>query len=318
MNLTQRQLLMFVTTASLGHITRASEALHISQPGLSRALREMEAQLGVALFQRTTRQLTLTPAGLAWLPLAQRLLRDMAVAVASLQTPEHRPPTTVSVAVGTALGCTVMPLVVDHLRRTQPGIRLRLIDDNSAGITSRVVRAEVDIGIGSLVGDSSRLICHKLLSAPIGLLALPQRYAWTQPLSAEEANQLPLLKEPADTSIAQALALGGSDVLAWMNQGTEVSSLALQLALAQAGQGVAVVSALGASHPGAQGLVFTPLLPAVQRTVYLMLNRTTSGTEASEATALVVEAVHSALVLAALNPLVQRTVRGPAPPGAAH
>ena len=43
MNLTQRQLQMFVTTAALMNISRASEALHISQPALSRALQELEA-----------------------------------------------------------------------------------------------------------------------------------------------------------------------------------------------------------------------------------------------------------------------------------
>ena len=75
MNLTQRQLSMFVITADLMNILRASQVLHISQPALSRALQELEAQLGVTLLQRTTRQLSLTTDGQQFLPVAQRLLR---------------------------------------------------------------------------------------------------------------------------------------------------------------------------------------------------------------------------------------------------
>ena len=60
MNLSQRQLQMFVTTAALMNVSHASDVLHISQPALSRALQELESQLGVKLLLRTTRQLTLT------------------------------------------------------------------------------------------------------------------------------------------------------------------------------------------------------------------------------------------------------------------
>ncbi len=303
MNLTQRQLQLFVTTATLGHITRASEALHISQPGLSRALRELELQLGVPLFHRSTRHLALTAEGQAWLPRAQALLRDMASALASLKAPAMPLQTTVSVAVGTAFGCTVMPRVLEALAHSQPGIRLRLIDDNSAGITARTARAEVDLGIGSTVGDTSRLRCTQLLSAPIGLLAVPGRFALQKHARPQDLSMLPLLKEPADTSIAQVLAARGSDVVAWMSQGTEVSSLAMQLALAQAGVGVAVVSALGASHPSAEGLSFVPLKPAVERSVYLMQNRTSAPDAATQA---VVAAVHQALAQVALHPRVKR------------
>jgi LysR family carnitine catabolism transcriptional activator len=303
MNLSQRQLQLFVTTATLGHITRASEALHISQPGLSRALRELESQLDVLLFHRTTRQLSLTEQGQALLPRAQALLREMNAVVASLQTPAQPLQTTVSVALGTAFGCTVMPRAVQWLAQTHPGLRLRLIDDNSGGITLRTARAEVDLGIGSTVGDTGRLRCLKLLSAPIGLLALPGRYALLKHMRLQDLDRLPLLKEPADTSIAQALAARGSDVVAWMSHGTEVSSLAIQLALAQAGQGVAVVSALGASHPGAKGLTFVPLKPAVERSVYLMQHREQSSDAATQA---VMAAVRHALREVTLHPRVKR------------
>jgi LysR family carnitine catabolism transcriptional activator len=68
---------------ALGNISRASEALHISQPALTRALKEFESQISTVLFERTTRRLALTPEGERFLPTAQRLLSDLTEAADS-------------------------------------------------------------------------------------------------------------------------------------------------------------------------------------------------------------------------------------------
>jgi len=284
MNLTQRHLKMFTWTAALGNVSRASEALHISQPALTRALQEFENQIGTPLFHRTTRRLMLTDAGVRFLPVAQRLLREMEDAIAELNPASEGPRGTVVLATGAAFGCTVLPGALKDLRARHPGIRVRLVEDHSTGICERVARAEADVGIGSPLGDTSGLHCEPLLSAPIGLLADAKRFdLGTGNLKA--LRSLPLLKESADTSIAQILRSHGSDLVAWMEGGIEVSSLALQLALARAGVGVAVVSALAASHPYAAGLRFVALRPALRRELFLLRRRDRAPTAATEALA---------------------------------
>jgi LysR family carnitine catabolism transcriptional activator len=307
MNLSQRQLRMFVTSATLCNISRAAQVLHISQPALTRALQEFEAQLGVQLLRRSTRQVALTHEGAQFLPVAQRLLQDMEQATADLQAQAHGLGGTVSLAVGTAFGCTVLPTLLRRFAAEHPGIRVRLVDDNSAGITSRVARAEVDLGVGSPVGDTGALQCEPLLSAPLGLLGDARVFPLRARMPAAELATLPLLKEGADTSIVQALRSQGSALVAQMERGVEVSSLALQLALACAGAGVAVVSALGASHPQAAGLRFVPLRPTVLRTVFLMQPRQRPPSPSVRALAL---AIRAGVGLAPLHAAVRRT---PAP-----
>lgn len=270
MNLTQRQLTMFVTTAEVMNISRASQALHISQPALSRALQELEAQLGVVLLRRTTRQLSLTHEAKQFLPVAQRLLRDLEQATADLREQARGLTGSVTLAVGSAFGCTVLPAVLRSFAASHSGVRLRLVDDNSAGICSRIKHAQADLGVGSPAGDIAGMTCKLLLTAPLGLLADPRRFDLPTAGHPEALGHLPLLKEPADSSITLALNSHGSALIDHMSRGIEVSSLALQLALAQAGVGVAVVSALGASHPAAQGLQFVALEPEVQREVFMM------------------------------------------------
>lgn len=270
MNLTQRHLRMVVTTAAFANITRAAEALHVSQPALTRALLDFERQLGTPLFRRTTRRLALTAEGERFLPTAQRLLNDMERALDDLHAQSRGLEGSVTLAVGIAYAATVLPPILVRFRVDYPGIQVRLVTDNSAGITARVARSEADLGIGTPIGDTAGLALEPLLTASLGLLGDPKRFALGTHVSARTLPVLPLLKDAADTSMAHLLRMHGSALVARMHRGIEVSDLAVQLALAHAGVGVAVVSALGASHPQAAGLRFAPLRPAIRRELFLM------------------------------------------------
>jgi LysR family transcriptional regulator, carnitine catabolism transcriptional activator len=307
MNLTERQLRMFTTVARLAHISRASEALHISQPALTRALREFEQRLGVPLFERSTRRVAMTTEGARFLPVAQRLLADMEAALRELREQTQGLAGTVDLAVGSAFGCAVLPAALGLLAASHPQVRVRVIDDNSGGITGRVARSEVEMGIGSPVGEAAGLQFEPLLSAPLGVLGDARRWQLAQSLGLRHLAKLPLLKEPSDSSIAHLLRAHGSELIEAMERGTQVSSLALQLALAHAGIGVAVLSALGASHPQAAGLRFVPLRPALRREIFLMRRR---DRPLSPAACALAEAIRQALPQVRLHPSVRLSAEG--------
>ena len=76
-----RQLRYFVAVAEELHFGRAAERLHMSQSPLSRAIRELERDLGLVLFLRTTRRVELTPAGRALLERGRRALAEVDLAI---------------------------------------------------------------------------------------------------------------------------------------------------------------------------------------------------------------------------------------------
>jgi DNA-binding transcriptional LysR family regulator len=88
--LDSRSLRQFVAVAETLSFRQAAETLHISQPPLSRAIRQLEDRLGTPLFERNTQSVTLTPAGQRLLPLARRILRLMAEAQEAVSA-QHLP-----------------------------------------------------------------------------------------------------------------------------------------------------------------------------------------------------------------------------------
>src|SRR4051812_3869475 len=84
-----RQLRYFLAVAEELNFTRAAERLHMAQPPLSAAIRQLEEQLGVGLFERTTREVKLTPAGRVLLDRAPALLADAEELVAAVQAVER-------------------------------------------------------------------------------------------------------------------------------------------------------------------------------------------------------------------------------------
>jgi LysR family carnitine catabolism transcriptional activator len=273
MNLSQRQLQLFLTTAETLNLSRASERVHLSQPALSRALQALEAQLGVTLFHRSTRHIELSADGRRFLPHAKRLLDDLQQAVAELRGREAGVAGRVTGMVGTAFGCSVLPGALRLLAERHPAVKVQLTDANSGAITAAAVAGDVDLGIGSVLGPAPGLQLQPLLSAALGLVWNRAAHRVPARPTPRAAAGLPLIKESEDTSIMQLLRAHGSAWAQTMEGGIETSSLALQLALVQAGLGVSVISALGASHPQAAGLGFAPFSPAIERHVQLMWRR---------------------------------------------
>ncbi len=303
-NLSRRQLQQFVAAASQPSLSRAAEQCHLSQPAFSRALQALEAALGTRLFERSTRHLALTRDGERLLPRARRLLEDIDELARDARQPRSGELAgRVSLAVGTAFGSTVLPQALGAFFARHPRVRVQVIDDNSRGITERVHSGAVDLGIGSVVGAGGALLGTPLLSAPLGVIAAPARHGLPARATLAQLRRLPLVKESEDTSIMSLLREAGSPWVGPMEDGVEASSLAIQLALVAQGLGASIVSALGASHPMARGLLFVPLRPLLLRHVQLLQRKDRALRPAAAALA---AAVQQAAASAPLHAQVRR------------
>jgi DNA-binding transcriptional LysR family regulator len=131
-----RQLRYFVAVAEL-HFRRAAERLHMSQSPLSRAIRELERDLGVVLFVRTTRRVELTSAGSLLLERARRALAEIDVAIAEARRSVHADEAVLRMGYGQFSG-DVAVRIAEAVGAGRPGLSVRLEQEVTPDSLGRV------------------------------------------------------------------------------------------------------------------------------------------------------------------------------------
>jgi len=123
-----RQLRYFVAVAEELHFGRAAERLHMSQSPLSRAIRELERELGMVLFVRTTRQVVLTPAGSVLLERSRRALAEIDGAIAEAQRSARADADVLKLGYG-PFSRTLVTAIGEALAAERPDLDVRLVEE---------------------------------------------------------------------------------------------------------------------------------------------------------------------------------------------
>ncbi|HET6547510.1 MAG TPA: LysR family transcriptional regulator [Solirubrobacter sp.] len=137
-----RQLRYFVAVAEELHFARAAERLHMSQSPLSRAIRELERDLGVVLFVRTTRRVELTPAGAALLERARRALLEVGLAVDEARRAGEPGRGVVTLGYG-PFSRSLVRRIADAVNAHEPGLVVRLEEGVAPELAGRVASGEL-------------------------------------------------------------------------------------------------------------------------------------------------------------------------------
>jgi DNA-binding transcriptional LysR family regulator len=161
----------FIAVAEELHFGRAAERLHMTQPPLSRQIQQLEAELGVQLIDRTTRTVTLTPAGVAFLPDARRILQ---LAEGAAQTVKRVPAGdlgTVVIGFTAASAHAVLPRLLETTRAKLPDVKLDLREMVTAAQIEGLITGELDLGMArpplKRPGLVSRPLLHEQLVAAL-------------------------------------------------------------------------------------------------------------------------------------------------------
>lgn len=148
MNISIRQLSAFISVADNGSFTRASEQIHLTQSAVSGLIKELESSLGIVLFDRTTRQLSLSVVGHHLLPQARRILNEM-------QLFENEASSLTSLAQGqvrlavSQFAASSMPAVIARFAKAYPDISVSLLDCSAENVLEHIQNIEVDLGVGT-------------------------------------------------------------------------------------------------------------------------------------------------------------------------
>ncbi len=171
-NLTLRQLRAFQAVATARSFTDAAEALNLTPAALSGLVKELEAQLGVRLFDRNTRKVELSGVGVEFFPLTERVLGDLDDAVNNITALKEKRRGIVRIAAPEVMSCTLVPSVMAGFRKAYPQVELRFLDVSIEEVIARTSRGEVDVGIAPGAIDLPEIQRTPFMRAPL-LLAVP-------------------------------------------------------------------------------------------------------------------------------------------------
>ncbi len=147
MAFTLRQLQYFVAVAEQGSITRAAQNLSISQSSITESVRELENDLGVSLFERHPRGLTITHNGHQFLRHATKVLAAVSDARHSFASGETEASGTLNIGVTSLVAGYVLSDLLARYRRACPRVEVSAIEDNGSYLEHLLVGGELDVAV---------------------------------------------------------------------------------------------------------------------------------------------------------------------------
>ncbi|GAB4536992.1 MAG: LysR family transcriptional regulator [Parvularculaceae bacterium] len=160
----------FLVAAEEGSLSAAARALGLAQPTLGRQVAALEAELGVALFERAGRGLGLTPTGLALVEHVRAMGEAASRVSLSASGRSQAIEGSIRISATEAYAFHVLPRIIGKLRKTAPGIDVEIVASNAL---SDLRRREADIAIRAAQPTDPELIARKLRDDEVYLYATP-------------------------------------------------------------------------------------------------------------------------------------------------
>jgi DNA-binding transcriptional LysR family regulator len=176
-----RQLEYFQMASRLKNITRAAERLRVSQPNITVAIKKLEAELGIQLFDRSQKQLALTPEGAVFLNRIELALRNIQDAILEVNDYKQLQKGTIKIGIPSMIGAYLFPKIFSSFQRRYSHLDIYLYEEGSMAIREQLERDELDFGIVIISNASPNLQLLPMSTSQI-VACVPEQH----PLAAKE------------------------------------------------------------------------------------------------------------------------------------
>jgi LysR family transcriptional regulator, carnitine catabolism transcriptional activator len=253
--------------------SKTADHFHVSQPTLSKAVREIEDGIGARLFERTTRSVRLTVYGEALLPVARRLVSELDAGMTELGEVMRRQAHGLAIAALPTLAATILPELVAQLQREEPLAMIRVHDVVTDEAIDMLRARRVDLALTSIDVVHKDLTYTEIFREPFVLLTKAEHVPPFTQWDAHELTGIPVVTMPKGTGTRQTLdAAFLEDGLRFrpVMELRELNSIA-QFILA--GCGVSLLPRTAAELARRPGLIWHELVGAPERFVGIVTRR---------------------------------------------
>lgn len=275
MNISHRQLKAFVLLARLRNFSRAAEQMFIAQSGLSMMIRELEGQLGFRLFDRTTRNVSLTKFGTEFLAVAEQNVRNIENTVERVGRSAKDENLRLSISAPPMSCAYLLPPIVAAFEKRYPAVQLHIVDTDLGNITRLVRDGEVDLGLGMFVKPTPGLVRIPLFKFSLALASQSPRFRIGRtPRRWRDLIGLPFINLPPDYPFQQAIDKNLQNAGHSMGPKFTVNLIDTQLGMVAAGRGVAIVPSTVVSACRSRPIQLEPIVdPIIEMEYYELRDR---------------------------------------------
>ncbi|RFU64645.1 LysR family transcriptional regulator [Peribacillus saganii] len=268
-----RQLTYFVEVARLNNFTKAGERLKIAQPALSQQIGNLEQELGVKLFKRTGRGVTLTEAGEQFYIGAEKTLAEAQRAKDSVKGFINYPHGNIIVGALESMVQTRLPSLLVAFGKEYPGIKVFIRENTTEPLLEALKKGDLDLTLAHTDINSSNLVNvvtpKGISSKPLYQDELVLVVANGHPLEKRKMISIKELREESFVSFKEGSGIRSQLLAACIREGFEpliAYECASPRTLVAEGLGVSVLPRLMAESPG-PSISILPLDPPLSRWV---------------------------------------------------
>lgn len=272
-NTSIRQLQAFVALFEQRSFTRAAAQCHLSQPAFSALIGQLEAALGLRLFDRSTRHVEPSVEGVEFEPSARRVLAEFDAAIAGVTDRLARRRGRVSIALLPSLAAGWLPSILHEYRREHPGIEIEVADVLSEPCVDRVRNGQADFALAAVRADTSELRAEPFCSDGFHLVC-PQGHPLLEApeIRPRDVAAYPFIHMARNSSVRQYLDAAVHPLQ--MKTLMEVDQLATVVGMVRARLGVSIVPVLTLFHFEQPGIATRALnWSGLKRKIYLIRRR---------------------------------------------
>jgi LysR family nitrogen assimilation transcriptional regulator len=288
-----RRLHYFIQIAELGSLTRAAGMLRIAQPALSRQMRLLEEELGVSLFTRTPRGMTLTLDGEYLRGCVAGPLRELEVALQGMRSRPSAVEAHFVIGMPPGLAEALAECVATGMALRFPAIRFRLIEGPTGSLEDWLGRGLVDFAVLEEAPRDDRLSEQRIAVLPMGLIGPPEPRSGGESallpgrsVTLDDVLRLPLVLPSHHIGIRGAIEDAAKSVRSKPDVRFEADAARLMRDLVMRGIGYAILPEAYARDDLREGrLCFWPIVdPALKLEIFLASRRTShaAGRQARE------------------------------------
>jgi len=267
-----KQLRAFVAVYRLRKLMAAAEELSVTQSAVSLLIRQVESNLGVKLFDRTTRTLEPTQAAHEAIELAERILQDIALLGANFRDMGALRQGKVHLAVTPAISMALLPAAVQRFTGLYPNVRVVLDDCAPNQFVPHIVSDQVEFGIGTPDGAAGGLDVTTLIDDHLCVLCRADHpLASAQDVTWASLRDVPMIAGTPGYGVRRMTDAAAASAGVTLRIVNEVSYLSSALWMVASGLGVAIFPSALATLTHDEGTVVRPLVePRVMRSISLV------------------------------------------------